>query len=268
MQLCDCHDHTFYSHDGRSSIDEMCQGAVEAGVAHLALTEHYDYDLEGGLEHYGSRHERRMQEMREAKLRWADRLELLCGIEIGQMHTAVAECKRFLAENDFDVVIGSLHTLRPARSIYEDFDYSTPQRCDAVYQQFFDEAMELLELDFDIFGHFDYPLRLMQQSYPAPTMLPWKDRMLPFLRALAESGKALEINTSGVRRWMGKPGGEDWILTAFRQFGGRRISVGSDAHEGKDVGSGIEMAYRQLLRNGFDEVTIYRGRKPVAISIR
>lgn len=267
--LCDCHAHSRYSFDSESTVDEMCGGAAEKGIQILALTEHYDYDDRGGLLHYGSRHAERMAEMAEAKIRWADRLELLCGIEVGQPHLKPDECRAFLKKGGFDVVIGSLHDICPGKDLYVDFDYSRMEVCDAVYSQFFDEAMEMLEkADFDVFGHFDYPLRMMQASIPEGSMLRWKDRMLPFLKALADSGKALEINTSGVRRWIGRPGGEEWLLNAFREYGGRRISVGADAHCGKDAGTGIPDAYRQLLRCGFDEVTVYRGREPFAVSIR
>ncbi len=269
MILCDCHDHSWFSFDAVSNIDEMCRGAASAGVRILALTEHYDYDDRGGERHYGLRHARRMEEMKLAKAAWADRLELLCGIEIGQPHLDPERSRRFVSEGGFDVVIGSLHDLRPGRDLYRDFDYSSLAVCDAVYAQFFDEAEEMLEAcDFDVFGHFDYPLRMMEKSVPEGSMLRWKERMLPFLKRLAQSGKALEINTSGVRRWLGRPGGETWLLDAYRQSGGRRISVGSDAHRGRDVGTGIEAAYRQLLRSGFDSVTVYRGRRPEQISIR
>lgn len=270
MVLCDCHNHSWFSFDARSNIDEMCRGAERVGVKIFALTEHYEFeDMDGATPYYQARHARRMKEMARAKASWAGRLELLCGIEIGQAHTHPEQAGALARDNGFDVVIGSLHGIRPGRDLYRDFRYETLEECDAVYEQYFDEAMELIErADFDVLGHFDYPLRMMEKCVPEGSMLRWKERMLPFLKALAESGRALEINTSGVRRWQGRPGGEDWLLRAYRDFGGRRIAVGSDAHRGSDVGTGIADAYRQLLRSGFDEVTVYRQRRPAQISIR
>lgn len=270
MILCDCHDHSWFSFDGRGSIEEMCAGAHRAGVSIFALTEHYEFeDLDEATDYYLARQERRLREMKAAKERWNGRVELLCGIEIGQAHTHPEEARALAGCGAFDVVIGSLHGIRPRKDIYRDFTYATMEECDAVYQQYFDEAMELIETgDFDVFGHFDYPLRMMRTCVPEASMLRWKDRMLPFLKALADSGHALEINTSGARRWQGRPGGEQWILEAYRGFGGRRIAVGSDAHRPEDVGTGIEMAYRQLLAGGFDSVTVYRQRRPEQVSIR
>ena len=91
--------------------------------------------------------------------------------------------------------------------------------------------------------------------------------MLPFLRDLAASGIALELNTTGLRRWMKRPAGEGWILQAFRDYGGRRVTIGSDAHHARDVGCGVRETCAILRESGFDSVTIYRKRKPVQLSI-
>ena len=66
---------------------------------------------------------------------------------------------------------------------------------------------------------------------------------------------------------MGKPGGEAGILETFRNFGGRRVTCGSDAHFPRHVGFGAREGSAILRQNGFDKVTIYRQRKPVELSI-
>ena len=83
-QRVDCHAHSWFSFDARASIDEMCRGALEHGVKVLTLTEHYDFGEPPVQEHYACRAARRMAEMREARARWAGKVELLCGIELGQ----------------------------------------------------------------------------------------------------------------------------------------------------------------------------------------
>ena len=105
------------------------------------------------------------------------------------------------------------------------------------------------------------------EGYVEPTLTPWKDYALPFLKDLAQSGRALEVNTVGHRRWMGCVGGEQWVLEAFRKYGGRCVTVGTDAHHTCDVGAGVRAAYAAIRAAGFDSVTIYRQRKPVQLSI-
>ena len=266
--LCDCHTHTWYSFDAHCNVSELCQAAFDKGLFAVAMTEHYDYAQRGGTEHYTARAQQRVAEVLRAKEQWAGRLEVLCGIELGQPHLDPEVSKRFANCGDFDLVIGSLHDLKPGRDIYRDFAFDTVEQCDAVYRDFFDEARELVQrCDVDVFGHYDYPLRLMDKAGVAPNMERWKDRMLPFLKDLAQSGIALELNTVGLRRWMGRPAGESWILQAFREYGGKRVTIGSDAHHTYHVGAGVKETCAILRENGFDSVTIYRQRKPIQLSI-
>ncbi len=267
--LCDCHTHTWYSADARCNIEEMCRAAYEQGLHVLTVTEHYDYDnAGGGGTYYTARADSRMAEMARAKARWEGRLEVLCGIELGQPHLQLHRSREFARSGGFDMVMGSLHDLRPGRAIYHDFTLETPQQCDALYELFFQEAREMVRVaDVDVFGHYDYPLRLMDKAGIPPSMERWRELMLPFLKDLAQSGIALELNTTGLRRWMKRPAGEGWILQAFRDYGGRYVTVGSDAHRARDVGCGAREACRILRENGFDHVTVYRQRKPVLLSL-
>lgn len=266
--LTDCHTHTWYSFDGHCNVDELCAAAADRGLQVLAMTEHLDYDHRNGTAHYLTRHRRRMAEVQRAKEAWAGRLEVLAGIELGQPHLEPEAARAVACGGGFDLVIGSLHDLRPGKSIYHDFDLTTLEACDELYRQFFDEAREMLRnCDFDVFGHYDYPLRVMGTCMTEPSVARWKAQMLPFLKDLAHSGVALELNTAGLRQWMKRPGGEDWLLEAFRHYGGRRVTIGSDAHYTRDVGTGIREACAILRKNGFDHVTVYRQRKPVALSI-
>lgn len=264
--LTDLHTHTWYSADARCNVDELCAAAAAKGLSAVAMTEHYDYGEETA--YYELRHPRRMAELAAAKKAWEGKLEVLCGIELGQPHLCPQQAKAFANSGDFDVVIGSLHDLRPGKSIYHDLPVDTPEACDALYAAFFEEARELVRnCDVDVFGHYDYPLRVMEQAGVAPNMERWKGRMLPFLRDLAESGIALELNTCGLRRWMGRTAGEAWILEAFRKYGGTRVTIGSDAHFTRHVGFGVRETCAVLRENGFDKVTIFRQRKPVQCSI-
>ncbi|MEA5040565.1 MAG: histidinol-phosphatase HisJ family protein [Clostridiaceae bacterium] len=266
--LCDLHTHTRFSFDGQCTVAELCDAALCKGVDILAITEHYDFDTRGGGDHYKAGEARRAREMAEAKAFCAPRMELLCGIELGQPHLWPEKTAAFLAQNDFDVVIGSLHDLRPEKDIYRDFDYNTLAQCDAVYAQFFDEAEEMLRTcDIDVFGHYDYPMRLMRTAVPDASLLRWRERMRPFLHSLAHSGIALEINSSAYRRWQGRPAGEDWLLQDYLAAGGTRVTVGSDAHKADYVASGIPEACALLRRNGISSITVYEKRKPRQVSI-
>ena len=268
IHLTDTHIHTWYSNDACSNMEEVCRAAWEGGLSAIAITDHYEFK-KGGLPspYYLLRAEQRTAELARVKARWAGRLEVLRGVEIGQPHWNPEKSRADAGSGDYDMVIGSLHDLRPGVSIYTGYDYSKAEVRDGMYRQFFEEAREMVRVaDFDTFGHYDYPIRKME-GYVEPTLTPWKEYALPFLKELAESGRALEVNTVGHRRWMGVVGGEQWVLEAFRQYGGRYVTVGTDAHHTCDVGAGVKAAYDAMRAAGFDKVTIYRERKPVQLSI-
>ena len=268
IHLTDTHIHTWYSNDACSNMEEVCRAAWEGGLSAIAITDHYEFK-KGGVPspYYLLRAEQRTAELARAKARWAGRLEVLRGVEIGQPHWNPEQSRADAGSGDYDMVIGSLHDLRPGVSIYTGYDYSKAEVRDEMYRQFFEEAREMVRVaDFDTFGHYDYPIRKME-GYVEPTLTPWKEYALPFLKELAESGRALEVNTVGHRRWMGVVGGEQWVLEAFRQYGGRYVTVGTDAHHTCDVGAGVKAAYDAMRAAGFDKVTVYRERKPVQLSI-
>ena len=78
---------------------------------------------------------------------------------------------------------------------------------------------------------------------------------------------ALEINTRGTYDWQNRVGPEDWVLTRFRELGGKYVTIGSDSHVTRYIGEGFEAAAAALRRCGFDSYTIYRDRQPVQIPL-
>ena len=91
--------------------------------------------------------------------------------------------------------------------------------------------------------------------------------MWPILRRLAEEGKALGINTSGIRQSPKEALRSVKILKMFKEAGGRYLTVGSDAHLSKDVGADFDTAREMALEAGFRHVALYEQRKPLLISI-
>ena len=87
------------------------------------------------------------------------------------------------------------------------------------------------------------------------------------LAALAERGKALEINTSGIRKGLGYLVPHDYYVRRFKELGGKYITIGSDAHTCHDVGSDIDVGLKAAFNCGFKEIALYQNREPVLIPI-
>ena len=95
----------------------------------------------------------------------------------------------------------------------------------------FDEVMAAARSGlFDAIGHIDgvkryvYPHILPAAFEAAPELYE------PILRALVESGTALEVNTSGLRYPIAVTFPHPAIVARFHELGGRAVTIGSDAH--------------------------------------
>jgi histidinol-phosphatase (PHP family) len=74
----------------------------------------------------------------------------------------------------------------------------------------------------------------------------------PLLRALVETGTALEVNASGLRQAPGETYPPAPIVERFRALGGIRVTAGSDAHRADTFAFGLGRAYAMLALAGLE----------------
>jgi histidinol-phosphatase (PHP family) len=67
------------------------------------------------------------------------------------------------------------------------------------------------------------------------------------------------------------PGGETYpsaaVVARFRELGGERVVVGSDAHSRGSFAARLDESYRHLAAAGFEGLTFRRGGEPVRIQV-
>ena len=83
----------------------------------------------------------------------------------------------------------------------------------------------------------------------------------------AETGKALEINTAGLRQPIGKTSPELETVKRFRALGGKYVTYGSDAHYAEHIGAGLDTAYDMMREAGFTHFTFFQQRTPLQMPI-
>ena len=258
--IADYHLHSQFSFDSEEKIENICEKAIKEGLCEIAVTDHadiytnrkYDDDIDIKAQ---------QRALLAAKKKYAGKLSVICGIEFGQPQMNENEAKRFYEENEFDLIIGSIHNLKNDSDIYYyDFDKLD---CDKVYEEYLTELTVLAEkFDFDVMGHITYPLRYMYMyNKKTVDITKYTDEIKRLFGLLIEKGRGIEINTSGLRQKIGKTFPDIQTVELYKKCGGEIITVGSDAHEAKDVGSGIKDGYEMLRRCGFKYVTSYEKRK-------
>lgn len=262
--LIDLHMHTGYSDDAAAhSVEDKVRACIDRGLSIIAITDHLDFwhhlppqetDIDGCL-----------RDMNAAKTAFADQIELLTGVEIGQIH-ADPRAAEFLRTRAFDTVIGSLHGMPNDVDIYfHDFKHID---CDAFLQDYFDELLRMVRHGgFDVLAHIDYPLRVMRHGDYIPSFDRFMTSVQAVLRETVARGYALELNAAGLFGWQKRVGPPENVLYEFKRLGGERISIGSDSHAPNNVGRGIEECIAHAKRAGFNSVTVFRQRRAEQVMI-
>ena len=262
----DLHMHTDYSVDAASPqpVADKVRACVDAGLDIIGITDHWDYFRTHGPSENRDV-EACLRDIRAAGRAFADEIEVLTGIEIGEPHVDLA-ADEFLRTHELDMVIGSLHVMPNDLDIY--FHDFASLDCDAFLQEYFDQVLEMeAHGGFDVLAHIDYPLRVMKHGDYVPSFDQYMDRVEQVLRACIDHGYALELNAAGLGGWMKKVGPPQNILYEYRRMGGERISIGSDSHTLDTVGRGFDDCVANARAAGFTSVTVFRGRQPVQIAL-
>lgn len=266
--LCDTHTHSIHSFDGSEHIADMCRAAIARGLSVLAITDHAEA-MEGVA--YSDFERARIQaqraEIEAARAQFGAQLDILFGCELGQAHLNPVYAEAILREFSFDFTIGSLHFFRGNEDLY-DVTYS-PENVDARIRQYFSETLEMIEIGgFHSLGHLDYIMRRLEACFEgAPTYRGYEEPIDQILSQLVARDMALEVNTSGLRKWLGCIGLEPWVLRRFRALGGRYVTIGSDAHVRADIGAGLSEALALIQSAGFSHYTYYKNGAPIEVAI-
>ena len=212
-------------------------------------------------------HSESIEPVRELKEQLSGQIEFINGIELGQPTQNRKAAQEVLSLAEYDFVLGSLHNLKGERDFY--FLEYTKENVPELLERYFRELLELVEENnFDSLAHLTYPMRYIAANPEITTdMSCFKDELDEILKKLAENGKALEVNTSGLRQMIHKTLPDEEVIRRFRELGGKYVTIGSDAHRWGDVGSGIEDGLQLLLKCGYTHFTVYEKRKPKLLPI-
>jgi histidinol-phosphatase (PHP family) len=265
----DAHLHTELSPDSDVHIDIYAAAAVERGIAELAITDHVDFEPGAPAFGYASFSDRERM-VRQAAERWAPQgVAIRFGVELTYDRSWEADIRDHLARHAYDFTIGSVHD-----RVNSPYSPGNVQRwvegrsLAEVVAPSFDEVEAAARSGlFDALGHLDVVKRYLHPFVTKETLAEAPELYEPILRALVESGTALEINTSGLRHPVSETYPPAPIVSWFRELGGRAITIGSDAHRARHFGWALADGYRCAIESGYSALTFRRGGASVAIDI-
>ena len=271
MLPTDGHVHTEWSWDAvAGSMERSCARAVELGLTSIAFTEHADHTRwviepelrarlspvtaalvgpDGRFNPPPLAVEDYLACLDRCRAAFGD-LHILAGLEMGEPHWHTSEVEALVGAGEFHRLLGSVHTLELDGPRMIDHLVGRLSQADLM-RGYLAEALELAgsTAPFGVLAHIDYPLRKWPSGPDRFAVTEFEDEYRAVLRALAISGRALEVNTrvplpSAIVRW--------WY-----EAGGDGLTFGSDAHEPSAVARDFAHATAMAEAAGF-----HPGRRP------
>ena len=265
----DYHTHTCFSTDSTAKPEDMIERAIALGLTQYCITDHMDYlyphnkngEFTFNVKDYWTC-------LTELKERYASKIELLIGVELGLRNEA--DCKhqvkcffeQLVKQYSFDFVLGSTHVLDNYDPYLKGFwEHRSKEEGLFNYFHSIEQNAKYYSM-FQVYGHLDYIIRYVPGDIKDYSVSEFIDSIDAALLALIDAGKGIECNTSGYKYGLNSPHPKLEILKRYRELGGEIITIGSDAHKTEFIAHEFEKASQLLQSLGFRYYTTYRNQIP------
>lgn len=262
--FADMHTHSKYSPDSACSITDMASQQKNMGAAIFAVTDHFinipysksteSFDLIKSC-------------FEEIDTLSIEGIEIIKGIEIGDMYLNKQETQSIIDKLNPDVVIGSVHVV-PYKKLSHihlmDFSSLTEDELNEFMHLYFETVYKNIRCGCDILGHLTLPLRYLSAKFNIfIDLLPYEDQINKILEYIVKNNIALEINTSALKSGLMDFLPDKNIVKKYRDMGGILITLASDAHIKENASYGFTEAKEMLASLGITEAYYFKNRKPI-----
>ncbi|HVA18923.1 MAG TPA: histidinol-phosphatase [Solirubrobacteraceae bacterium] len=240
------------------------QAADERGIAELGVSEHV-YRFAQALDVWQHPFWREYaHDDLDAYCQFVrEQTDLRLGIEADFVPGTEDRMANLLGAHDFDYVIGSVHFIREHSVDMDDYSvWDSPRNSpEEIWTRYFQTLGEAARSGlFDVLAHPDL-VKIWGSAHP--------DRPLPegdlgryyelAIDGIAESGIAIELSTSGLR----KRAKELYPARAFLEMcleADNPVALSSDAHRPEDIGADYAAALELLESMGVGELCVFERR--------
>ena len=256
--LFDSHMHTKFSADSQMTATEAVNRAATLNLG-IVFTEHHDFGLELDGREFSFDPAAYMNDYKNLR---GDTVRL--GVEVGLRKSARVANENFLAQADFDFVIGSIHLVDDLDIYYPEF-FADKDKATAYRKYFRQMAAEAAVCDFDALGHIDYICRAAPYADAEIDYATFAEEIDTVLKIVVEREKVLELNT---RRFDSDRAIHELVpvYKKYRALGGRFVTIGSDAHRVDAIGNFFARALEFVRELDLTPVT-FRERRLIALDL-
>ncbi len=262
----DYHLHSSFSGDSIEPMENMIDSAIQKGLTHICFTEHMDMDFpitkETPENTFLVNTDSYLYDLAKYKAKYADRIQILFGIELGLQPHLYRELSLYARSHEFDFIIGSTHVVNRTDPYYP--AYYEGRNEEEAYREYFQANIDNIKQFslFDVFGHLDYVVRYGPNIDRDYSYEKYKDLFDSMLTLLLEAEKGIELNTGSLHRGTKDVSPCTEVIKRYKELGGEIITVGSDAHNSKDVAYHFTLAAEILKDCGFKYYSVFENRMP------
>ncbi len=263
--LFDYHLHSNFSTDSAMTIEDICETAIEKGLAEIAITDHHDIDYQDEAIEFLLQKDNYLKELEKYQEKYEGKLVIKKGIEMGLQTHILQESHKYL-KNNFDFIIGSFHTAEKKDLYNGDFfkNYSQWES----YIRYLKSILEIVKNydNYSVIGHLDL-VRRYDYYDTSPDLMDNKNAeeiIRTILKKIIEKNKGIEVNTTGYYIGDGKnPMPSIKILTLYKELGGEIITLGSDSHSTDQIAYKFPETISLLKEIGFNKLSTFENMKPI-----
>lgn len=262
----DYHVHSNFSGDCSVEAEIIVNDAIKSGLKEICFTDHIDYDCLDLPEKFEFDVNDYFSELNRIKEKYADKIDVKIGLEIGLQKHILNECSEIVKNNKFDFVIGSFHTHKRHDIYFSDILFiKTPHE---VLNEYLDEIIYVLKnyKDFSVIGHLDL-LKRYNVGIKNLDIDEYSDKYTEIFKILISNNKGIEINTSGLRQDVGIQFPDLKLLQLYKKLGGEIITLGSDTHGTGTLMYKFDDMKSMLNKIGFDSIYRYDKMQPIKMKI-
>ena len=257
--MYDFHLHSRVSFDSTADPKSIVLSAEKQGLKEICFTDHYDFNTDPAVAPDIFTVERYAEEYDSLA---SHSVLIRRGVEFGLTTWNTKELSDLLSKRKFDFVIGSIHYVDGTDPYFPEFWKSNSGR--EAFQKYLLQSLECVKVhdDFDVLGHLNYVCKSAHNPTHEPLYYKdFADICDEIMKIVADKGKGMEINSSGVDR-VGQflPAAD--FLKRFKELGGEIVTIGSDAHDDSRVGQYASEGL-EILKDIFGYVCTFENRKPI-----
>lgn len=260
-QMYESHSHTPLCKHAEGWPGEYAEVAEKRGLKGLIVTCHNPMPngFSAGVRMAEDEFEHYVDLVAKTRHEFTNRVDVRLGLEADYFEGMEGYLERQLQSADFHFVLGSVHPqISEWRDRYWEDDLLEVQR--TYFRQLATAAETGL---FDSISHPDLIKNFTSSAWQPDRILP---DICKTLDRIADTGVAMELNTSGVNKTIAEMNPMPSMLREIATRG-IPITLGADAHEPTRVADGFESAIELLRISGFEQVSYFLDRRRHSLSL-